>query len=302
MGGSKIKKNYRKNYKKNYKKRNYKKRKPLTKRQTGAVKKIYKDMTDARIEDKFKLDSTWNSMLGSYNSTKKALLFEVTISNLHNGTGDGEMIGRFINMKHLRTLFRYRPSKKAQLTTVDSSAPIYTESITPRLPPLIIRLIKINNKFAGNLTNDELLDACEVKFLVPGRFAQERVNDSNMEASTAIKQIKICYLKSKYKLITAPVLPIQQNIASSGSGYVSTPVYQPQVNVLAIPQQVNKNILITKHLKGRTEINSVTSKPMKYKLYYYIQFTNAYNDNSYQQVNNDNMCLDIKNCYVYEDA
>lgn len=266
-----------------------KKKKPLGKTQARAVKKMIVKVLDDRIEDKFRLDTSFNTMLGGWSNLDRSVSLDITPS-LTVGTGAGERIGNKVFMKGLKLQFRYQPCERNVVADADviTNALLFTQDPVPQFPSMRVHIFKIVEKLAVALTPGQMRQSLEVKYRPPGFWPQDKAQDPDDDAVKAIRTLKSFTLPTKYKILTTAV-----------PSFSGPPIVPDRIQMIACPLVQTYSCYVK--INKKTEISNGDNKDTKWR--YGVFCTDfSFWTNTASQVQDEPKMLDLRKCWLYEDA
>ena len=290
MAGYKKKKGYKRSTRKSAgaKPRRRKPKKALTKRESSQVKKMIDKALDNRIEDKFRLDSSFNTVLGAWSNLDRGVVADVT-PTISVGTGAHERIGDKIYLKGAKLQFRYLPCERNVVLDVDqiSNSIVMSQSPVPQFPPMRVYLYSIVEKVHSQLSATELRAALDAKYTPPGLWRQDMAQDTAQDTVKAIRTLKKFTMPTKYNILTTSVV---------GDPAVGTP---DRIQVIASPKMETFSCYLP--IKKKLEISNVDNMPTMQRFGIYYTDYSHWTATSVMVQDEPNM-LDIRKCWIYEDA
>lgn len=289
----------------NSKKSTYKRRQKPTKkpRVNKATKKLLNKMIlqklDQSIEDKYLLDTSFTDAKSHFDSGTMSMVFNVS-PHITNGDEVSQRTGNKVRLKYLRTFFRYLPAKGGNHGVIDNSAPTYAENWMAQKPDVTVYLLRINSQMIQNMSASDLRVACNAKFRSAGHCWQDYAQSSGQEAAQGIKLLDKFIMKTNYRQVVCPFQPVNLSGTLTSSSFTATPVYQAAATVIQVPQYSYKNLICSK-LAQKIEMNDAFNNPIRYQYWYFAQFGNGYNNQSYNPILAPEH-FEFRNIWTFEDA
>lgn len=264
------------------------------------VKSMIRQAMDVAVEDKYKLDTEYNSKTGTWDDNTKTLAFNIT-PNIPTGTGIGQRLGNKVRLKYLRMFIRYLPAIHQHNEDISGDNPVNTTlNWFPVVPDAVCSLVRVTPDLKNNITDAQFREAVRCKVRPPGYAWQDFAQSVGNDSINGIKILDRFKLKARYKHMVCPFAPIAQSIAAVGAGYASTPTYDPVVTVVNCPQYTYKNFYCAK-VSQKIEIDDESNSPIKYQYWMFIDIDNDFNDDTYNPINVPKT-FDTRQLWVYEDA
>lgn len=289
------------NKKKGGRKTYRKKRGRFSERKLDAkIKKVVDRKLDDAVEDKYVMDTVFQNQIAHYDLATRTFLIDATLA-LASGVNIDQRLGQKIKLKYLRTFFRLLPSKReTQIEHLPMQA--WTENPLRDIPMFHCYFVRVNKDLVTKLTSSELRAVLNSKFRTPGQCWQDVAQAAGKSGIVGIKLLAKFKMKPKYRTVTSSVnSEITQAVPDAGApptyGMVSN---VSETIVMQIPQYTYKNLLCSK-VAQKIELENASGLPLKYNYIYFIQTTNAYNDNVYNPVIVPDSFM-TRNVWVYEDA
>lgn len=282
------------------------KRKPFTKAQTAATKKIVSRALDRAIEDKFLLDSNFSQHQVNWNLTQKSCLINVTPA-IARGDSRANRNGDKVMLKYLRSFIRILPPANSRVEqAAPNGAPSTVENWNVHHPPYRVILLKMNREMYGKLTQDELLQVLNSRYLPRGMCRQDVQQDPGKKGLVGITKLGEFYMKSRYKQLWSTALPVDSTgvIAAPGGSGTNTTTGTGVVHYqwTAVPQFSYRNYLSNK-MRQKVVIDNQFDEPVKYQYFYFVQCQDMFLDATYDvTVELAPQAIDVRNLWVFEDA
>lgn len=290
-----VKKN---NYKKN---KNNKNKKNNKNRKTNFIKKYVKkevkNAIEANTEDKYWNETSFTSLLSGWNGSDHSILHNLTplIANITHGDDVDQRQGNKINLKYLRMYIRHQPARYGVQMSIDSTTPTYTRNPIPDIPDVKVFIVKLNNELVSNISDSQLRAILKTRFRPYGSSWIDTAQSSGRAGLKGLTVIAKCEIKNKYKTLFGDYTrqdqygSVQLPTSIMDGAITLSETYAPSLTVLNIPQQSNKTLMVaSKAFKQKIELNATSNYPIKYQYYMYVQFSDDYQNLTYNPVNMPN--------------
>lgn len=180
------------NYKRKSKKSRRKSRRPkqMSKSLKKSVTKLIDRKLDDAVEDKYILDTAYNSLVPYWDNGTKTVLINVT-PGINFGDLVDERQGNKVILKSLKTFVKMIPNKvDNQHDAHGLGVSSYAQNMFRRLPRVRCFLIRINRELGQSITNTELRTALNAKFRTSGHWWNDYQESTGQRALSGVKLLK----------------------------------------------------------------------------------------------------------------
>lgn len=259
-------------------------RKPLTKLATQAVQSMINKTLDVRAEDKFSLDTNYQSALANYDFNSQATFVDIT-PTINQGSGVAQREGNKVFIKGLKLAMRAIPSL-AQTTVVAGAASGFASDPLYNRPAIRCFLIRVKHEVIVLQPVADMLGALAVRFRAPGVWKQDKQQNTLNSLAKNFKFLKSWTIPQKFNRAIVPV------VNSSGIG-------NQEMDIFQIP--TNSTFDQYCQMGQKVVFDDSTSRPRDDRYLLYCCWLDDRQDHTYS-LKTPLQALDYRRCYIYEDS
>lgn len=298
---------YKKYYKKKNKKKSPGKKGTLNAKQKKEIDQRIDRKLDKAVEDKFLRDSLFTEHKDQFNQSANCLILDIS-PTINQGIAQAQRLGDKVYIKYLNMFLRYRPDGVTSSfeNYTDDHTPDWTICPYPQSPDARVFVLRFTRDLyegwdAGGQALMERLKA-HPKLRPAGAWPQDYDQSGGQEFIKGVKVLGNCVLKSKFRssALIAPRL-------------LTTGTFDEVTGAIGLATDEQRTLLINSaslltykrlHIPIKQKLiirSSGSNNPINYVFMLYVQFSNRYNNSTYNPVTKPDE-FSIRNLWVYEDA